>query len=270
MARSVQVGHQRGPVRAARVRGERLELGQLVHSRPVVLGGCAQRPKYLPQLIVHVAAREQGSPRVRNLGEYASGRPRVDGGRVVLGAEEHVGRPVPQGDHFGAEAVDWDAEGAGQAEVGQLQLVVLVDQKVLRLEVAVENVLAVAEVQPLHQLVHERLSGLVRYGSPALVKVLLQVHLAVLEHQGHLPLSVQHVVQPHHVLVLQLLQDADFPEGGRRHSLVVVVQLHLLQRHDLAALVVLRLEHRAVRSLSDLLYLGVLVHFVLRLVGCKE
>ena len=78
--------------------------------------------------------------------------PHVDRGCVELGAEEHVRRAVPQRHHFGRVAPHRDAERARQPKVGQLQLAALVDQQVLRLQVAVEDVAAVAVREAAQQL----------------------------------------------------------------------------------------------------------------------
>ena len=74
----------------------------------------------------------------------ASRGPHVDRGRVELGAEEDVRRAVPQRDDLGRVAPHRDAERPRQPEVGQLQLAALVDEQVLGLQVAVQDVAAVA------------------------------------------------------------------------------------------------------------------------------
>lgn len=45
-----------------------------------------------------------------------------------------------------------DAERAGETKVGKLQVAVLVDEQVLRLQVSVENPVRVAVVEPLDEL----------------------------------------------------------------------------------------------------------------------
>ena len=82
----------------------------------------------------------------------ASGGPHVDRGRVELGAEEDVRRAVPQRHDLGRVAPHRDAERPRQPEVGQLQLAALVDQQVLGLQVAVEDVAAVAVREAAQQL----------------------------------------------------------------------------------------------------------------------
>eukprot|EP00964_Phaeocystis_antarctica_P037401 scaffold21359_cov18-Phaeocystis_antarctica.AAC.1 len=49
-----------------------------------------------------------------------------------------------------------DAEGAREAEVGELELAVLVNEKILRLQVAVQHPPVVAEGHPAQQLPQAR------------------------------------------------------------------------------------------------------------------
>lgn len=59
----------------------------------------------------------------------------------------HLVRVCPQG----------NAEGAGKTKVGELEVSFLVDEEVLRLQVAVEDTVRVAVVQALDKLVAELL-----------------------------------------------------------------------------------------------------------------
>ena len=52
-----------------------------------------------------------------------------------------------------------DAEGAREAEVGELELAVLVNEKILRLQVAVQHPPVVAEGHPAQQLPRARAGG---------------------------------------------------------------------------------------------------------------
>lgn len=65
--------------------------------------------------------------------------PDVDGASVLVGAEQDLRRPVPQGDDLVRVHADGDAEGARQAEVGDLDGAVLVDQKILGLQIPEEK-----------------------------------------------------------------------------------------------------------------------------------
>ncbi len=65
----------------------------------------------------------------------------------MSGAEQHVGGSVPEGDHLVAVCFSGHTLGTGQSEVGQLQLALVVDEQVLRLQVSVQDSARVAERQ---------------------------------------------------------------------------------------------------------------------------
>lgn len=48
----------------------------------------------------------------------------------------------------------WDAKGTGKAKVGELDVAVRVNQQVLRLQVAVQHTVRVAELDALEELPH--------------------------------------------------------------------------------------------------------------------
>ena len=54
---------------------------------------------------------------------------------------------------------DWDSKGSGQSKVRQLDDSMDVDQEVLGLEVAMEDTVGVAELDPLQNLVGVALKG---------------------------------------------------------------------------------------------------------------
>lgn len=120
--------------------------------------------------------------------------------------------------HLVAERVHGDAEGAGETEVTDLELSAAVDQQILRLQVAVEYPVRVAEGDTLgsaprphtsthvQQLVGEVLDGVEREGATISVRVhvALEVLLAVLENEDELGLGVNDVVEADNVDVLEL------------------------------------------------------------------
>lgn len=75
--------------------------------------------------------------------KYAPRRPHVNTGGVELCPEQDVRRPVPECDDLGGETPDGDPEGSRQPKVRKFKLASLVDQQVLRFQIAVENVPAV-------------------------------------------------------------------------------------------------------------------------------
>jgi len=76
----------------------------------------------------------------------------------------------------------------------------------------------------------------------------------------HLLVLMHDILEPHNVEVRQLLEQADLSDGRGGHSLILRLQADLLQRHDLARHLVLRLVHHTVRALADLLQLRVALH----------
>ena len=121
---------------------------------PGALGWCAHYSEDLLELVFVCGAGEEGPAGV-HFRHYAPRRPDIDAGVVGSGAEEHVGGAVPEGDNFVGEGVDGDPKGAGETKVGEFELAFVIDQEVLRFEVAVEDTVVVAEGNALEKLVHE-------------------------------------------------------------------------------------------------------------------
>ena len=119
---------------------------------PFSFGRCSKHPKYLAQLVHFVLAREEG-PSQEELREYASAAPKVDRSRIRR-SQQDFGAPIPEGDdnggEEGAEVID-----AGEPEVGQLDTPLPRHQDVLRLQVPVDNSVAVKEVDPGEDLPHD-------------------------------------------------------------------------------------------------------------------
>ncbi len=117
--------------------------------RPVLLRRGAHHIKHLLQLVHLVVPGKEGLPQ-EQLGEDAAAGPDVHG-RGVGQPHQDLGTPVPQGDHHrgeeGVELVD-----PGQPEVGQLDVAIPGDQEVLRLQVPVDDPVAVEEVHPTQDL----------------------------------------------------------------------------------------------------------------------
>ena len=127
---------------------------ELGDAGPGALGWCAHYAEDFLELIFVCGAGEEGPSGV-HFCHYAARRPDVDAGVVGAGAEEDVGCAVPEGDNFVGEGIDGNAEGAGKSKVGEFELAFVVDQEVLRFEVAVEDPIVVAEGDALEELVHK-------------------------------------------------------------------------------------------------------------------
>ena len=101
-----------------------------------------------------------------------------------------------------------------EAEVDDLDIVVLVDHDVVELDVAMRDLLAV-EVLHAHDDPAEDFLGLL-LRDPLLglrLQVLVQRGLAdVLHHEHHLLPGVDRRVELYYIRVVELLQDLDFPQ----------------------------------------------------------
>ncbi len=155
-----------------------------------------------------------------------------------------------------------DAEGAGKAEVSQLEVTIAVDEKVLRLQITVEHSVRVAESDSSKHLVQKRLHlhcGQAA-GSLVLVHVFLEVMLEKFENKVQLLLAVHHVLQPDDVLVLQLFQQGNFTDSSRRHSFILSIEADFLESDYLLADAVACFVNHTVCPLSNLFKLRIPVH----------
>ena len=101
-----------------------------------------------------------------------------------------------------------NAESAGESEIGKFEVAVAVDEKILGLQITVENTVRVAESDSAEHLIQERLDlhdGKAS-GGLLLVHVLLQIMLEELKYKVQLLLAVNDILQSNNVLVLKLFQ----------------------------------------------------------------
>ena len=203
------------------------EVGQVVTE---VLGHLVLQPLDLLRSHLPVLGFEGSPPAVELEGEH-SDRPQVQ--PAVIGGLR---------DDLGADVVDGAAEGLagagsvhGPAEVGELDHVVLAEQYVLGLEIAVDDVQA---VQVLHRPDH--LAHVAR--SPPLVEPARLLEVAVelppgrvLEDDVDPPVVEEEAVHPEDVLVPQVGVDLDLPPQLVDHRLVLDLLLgqHLQSHHHL-------------------------------------
>lgn len=100
--------------------------------------------EYLKYLVNLRVTLEEWFP-VRHFDHDAAGRPYVHTEVLPLLAHQDFGRALPQGDDFVRQGLERQFETAGQAEVAYLDVLgVVVDEHVLRLEIAVHNAAFVA------------------------------------------------------------------------------------------------------------------------------
>lgn len=165
----------------------------------------------------------------------------------------------------------WNAKGAGEAKICELQVALLVDEQVLRLEVAVQDAVAVAVAHALYKLRHELLDHVLaeaerlqvrrravgqRLTPPAVgdrqrLHVLFQVEVEELKDEVELvPVGVHYVEQSDNVGVVHLLEERDFADRRRRDAFVFGLEADLLQGHDSAGAEVARFVHHAIGPCS--------------------
>jgi len=133
-----------------------LEVREGRHTRPVGFGRSAEDAEDLEDLVDLRITREErltGS----HLGEDAANGPHVDTSGVLAATEQNFGRAVPESDDLVSVSAERNTKGAGQTKIGQLQVALLVDEQVLRLEITVKNAVGVAVARALEELKSELL-----------------------------------------------------------------------------------------------------------------
>jgi hypothetical protein len=100
------------------------------------------------------------------------------------------------------------------------------------------------------------LEGLYPHAVAAALELLQDRPVQLLKHEVYLPTLPEDLYQVDDVVVLQLLQDADLPQGRFPHIFVIVALLKLLDGHKHAALDMSCYRHY---SISPIHILGVSV-----------
>jgi len=168
-----------------------------------------------------------------------------------------------QRDDLVRQRPDRRAERARQPKVRDLEAPVLRDEQVLGLQVPVHAPAHVAEAQAPQHLERVRFHEHRVQRAVARVQEPFQVLVEELEDQVEAPVVLEDVLEGDDVRVLELLEERDLPERGRRHTLVLELEPDLLHRHKVSRDTVLPLIHDAVRALAvghPLLHLGVPLH----------
>jgi hypothetical protein len=148
-----------------------------------------------------------------------------------------------------------DAKCTRQTKVSQLQISILVNEQVLRLQIAVENSVRVAKGNAANELSQVALRhyeallapqegrNLHNFGRHALrrrvVHVLFQVQVQVFKDQVQFRVVMNDVEQADNIAVRQFLQQRNLADGGRGHAFVLGLQANLFQRHCIRE----RIEH---------------------------
>mmetsp|Transcript_87870 Transcript_87870/g.229238 ORF Transcript_87870/g.229238 Transcript_87870/m.229238 type:complete len:251 (-) Transcript_87870:564-1316(-) len=144
----------------ARPLGERrLEVRQIHEAWPLLDRGCAQPLEDLEDGTDFRVACEQLKP-CRHLCNSATSTPDVHRRAVVHATEEGLRGPVPKNDHLGHVLAHEHGVGPREVEVRDLQSQHGVDEEVLRLQVAVQDLVGMTELDPIAQLVGQVLDDL--------------------------------------------------------------------------------------------------------------
>lgn len=183
-----------------------LVLGKLGDTRPRTLRRSAHETENLLQLVFIGGSREQGTTGI-HLSHDATSRPNVDRGVVSARAQQDVRGTVPECDDLVTESVDGNAESACKTKVSELELTLVVDQQVLRLEIAMEDSVIMAEGDTAEQLVHEGLDGdgIEHAALTPGIHVFLQILVHEFKDQHELVLGVNDIVETDYVFVLKFL-----------------------------------------------------------------
>jgi hypothetical protein len=133
-----------------------LKVGEGCHTRPVGVGGCTKDAEDLEDLVDLRVAREEWLAS-SHLGEDAANRPHVNTSGVLAATKQNFRRAVPEGDNFVGVSAERDTKSASKTEIGKLQVALLVDEQVLRLEITVQDAVGVAVACTLEKLESELL-----------------------------------------------------------------------------------------------------------------
>lgn len=145
-----------------------------------------------------------------------------------------------------------DTERSSQSEVGEFQVAFTVNQKILRLQIPMEDPVAVAVTDPFHQLGHELLDHCISqtqvlahrravgkgFATSTLtdrksLHVFLQIKVEEFEDEiEFVTIGMDDIEELDDVGVVHLLQQGDLPNGGAGDAFILGLQANLLQGDD--------------------------------------
>ena len=187
--------------------------------------------------------------------EDAAQRPHVHSGRVVLHAQQQLGRAVVQSHHRSRVRPHRQSVRPGHPQVRDLHhhplLRLDLHQDVRGLQVSVDHAAVVHVVHRGNQLVHHVLYHQKRQSLALLLQILPQVEFDIFEDQVDFPLLDLLVQKSNDASSLQLLQKADLSDGHTRNTLVLHLVAHLLYSHVFVHLLVKSLHHLPISPLPN-------------------
>jgi len=110
---------------------------------PVVVIWSALYLEYFENLVYLRITNKQCIP-LGHLCVDAANAPNVDGRGILFGTQEDFWRTVPQGHDFVGVRFDGKSEGSCQPKISKFNITILVNEKVLGLQVAVHHAMGVA------------------------------------------------------------------------------------------------------------------------------
>lgn len=124
---------------------------------PAVVGGGTMEVEDFEDLINFRITHEEGLL-LDHFSEDATDGPDVNTERVLLLAQENFRGSIPESFDFVGQSLDGDTKSSGKTEISELDGTILVDQKILGLQVSVNDSSRVAVVDTLEDLIQIRLN----------------------------------------------------------------------------------------------------------------
>lgn len=131
-----------------------VEMRQLDDSRPYLFVRSPEELEDLVDLVDFRVSWKDGAT-CDHLGKNAAHTPHVQRGRVHFAPQENLGGPVPEGHDLVGVDRKRDTEAAGETEIRELEIALLVDQNVLWLEVSMHEAIYVTGKDGMQELLHE-------------------------------------------------------------------------------------------------------------------
>lgn len=191
----------------------------------------------------------------------------------MSGSKEDLRSTVPESNNLVSVALKRNRKSAAKAKIGNLQDALgLIEKKILRLEIAMENAMAMTVGNALTELKQEALDKgggeRARIGALAMrIDELLEIGVKILKYKVEERLTTLVVVdvldaeETNDVEGLrEQLEKRNLAKSSGWNAFFVHFEASFLESDELAALLVLRLVHLPVGSFADLFKLLVLVH----------
>lgn len=199
---------------------------------------------------------------VENLSKNAPHGPCVHSLAVGSVTDEEFGCSVPpRRDVVRVLVIFGRVQGSCEAEVAEFDQTSLTDEKVLRLDVTMNDFGLMQEVVGLEDLVNDGLDPVDLETIWRGLQFLKESLLDVVKDEEQFALFAKDRPQVDNVDMLELPQDPDFAHHGLAHMNVFVLLLfELLNGDDSACLSLLRLENFAVGAFADHLQHAISIH----------